>query len=158
MHFALHLLPMLLFHLTNRRIAFRLALSHSFSIYENACVHASTTDQPFIGPSPIFQGHFLGICPFLSPGHVLVSYLWWSPTFRQTQLKAIFHCHEEVLESNSCPVQETFQKMLLKWLAKKMTKQKKPPPNTNTVLQQGVIKAHLNLHSSSIRGIVSNST
>lgn len=139
MHFALHLLLLLLFHLTNQRIAFRLALSHSFSIYENACVHASTTDQPFAGPSPISQGHFWGIFPFLSPVHVLVSYLWWSPTLRQTQLKAIFHCHEEVLESNSRPVQETFQEMLLKWLAKKTTKRK----DTNTILQQGVIKATL---------------
>ena len=142
---------MLLFHLTKERLAFRLALSHSFSFYGHAGVHASTTDQPFTGQS---QGHLWGIFPFLSPGRVLASYLWWSPTFRQTQLKAIFHCHEEVLESNSCPVQETLQKMLLKWLAKK-TKQKNHRHHT---LKQGVVKAYLNLHSSSIRGIVSNST
>lgn len=74
-HSALHLLLILLFHLTNQRTAFRLALTHSFSIHENAHVHASTTDQPFIGPRPIFQRHFWGIFPFLSPGHVLVSYL-----------------------------------------------------------------------------------
>lgn len=53
------------------------------------------------------------LCNWISIGVLMLHTLWWSPTFRQTQLKTIFHCHEEVLESHSCPVQETLQEMLL---------------------------------------------
>lgn len=66
-HFALHLLLILLFHLTNQRIAFRLALTHSFSIHENAHMHASTTDQPFIGTKPHFPKAFLGYFSISEP-------------------------------------------------------------------------------------------
>lgn len=121
--------------------AFRLALGQSFSFYENT----NTTHQPLPALSPISQGHFLG------PGHVLVPHLWWSPALGQTQLKVIFHCHEEVLERDRRPVQEPLQEMLLKWSARRRQK-------SETLLQQGAIKADPSLQSSGIRGIVSNST
>lgn len=127
--------------------AFRLAFSHGFSFYEN-------TNMPFTALSPISQGHFL------CPGHVLVPHLWWSPALGQTQLKVIFHCHEEVLERHRRPVQEALQEMLLKWSAKRRQQsetlcsskeQSKPPQPAKLRYQRNSKQLHLGFLGSTER-------
>lgn len=119
----------LLFSKENMCFAFRLALSHSFNFYENT----NTTHQPFTGFSPIFQGHFFGpwTCACASP--VMKSYIW--PDTAQSDLPLPWRGFGK----QSLPGSRTAPGDVAEVVSKEKAK------NRNTLLQQGVVKAHPNL-------------